>query len=49
MGLLLSLHVQQAVPVPQFGHALRTHRDLGALAVLHQRVADAGASSGAAG
>ena len=49
MGLLLPLHVQQAVPVPQLGHALRTHGHLLVLAVLHQRVADAVATPHAAG
>lgn len=38
---LLSFYVQQTVPVPQFGHALGTHGNLGVLAVLHQSVADA--------
>lgn len=47
--LLLPLHVQQAVSVPQLGHALRTHGDLGVLAVLHQGVADAAAASHTAG
>lgn len=41
MGLLLSFHVQKTVPVPQFGHALGTHGDLGVLAVLHQSKANA--------
>lgn len=48
VGLLLSLHVQQAVSVPQLGHALRTHGNLGVLAVLHQSVADADAAADAA-
>lgn len=47
--LLLSLHEEQAVSVPQLGHALGTHGHLGALAVLHQRVADAAAAAHAAG
>lgn len=47
--LFLSLHVQQTVSVPQLGHALRTHGDLGVLAVRHQSVADALTAAGAAG
>lgn len=47
--LLLSLHVQQTVSVPQLGHALRTHGDLGVLAVLHQSVADAVTAADTAG
>ena len=46
MSLLLSLHVQQTVSVPQLGHALRTHGDLRVLAVLHQSVANAGTTAG---
>ena len=49
MGLLLALHVQQAVSVPQLGHALRTHGHLVVLAVLHQGVADADATPHATG
>lgn len=45
MSLLLSLNVQQAVSVPQLGHALRTHGDLGVLAVRHQSVANAGTAA----
>lgn len=41
VGLLLSLHIQKTVPVPQFSHALGTHGDLRVLAVLHQGEADA--------
>lgn len=47
--LLLSLHVQQTVSLPQLGHALRTHGDLGVLAVLHQSVADAVTAADTAG
>lgn len=49
MCLLLSLHVQQTVSVPQLGHALWTHGDLRVLAVLHQSVADAVTAADAAG
>lgn len=49
MCLLLPLHVQQAVSVPQLGHALRTHGSLGVLAVLHQSVADAVTAADTAG
>lgn len=41
VGLLLSLYIQQAVSIPELGHTLRTHGDLGVLAVLHQSVANA--------
>lgn len=47
--LLLSLHVQQTVSVPQLGHALGTHGDLEVLAVLHQSVADAVTAADTAG
>lgn len=46
--LLLSLHVQQTVSVPQLGHALRTHGDVGGLAVLHQSEANAVTAANAA-
>lgn len=49
MCLLLSLYIQQTVALPQFGHALRTHGNLGALAVLNQSVTDAVAAADAAG
>jgi len=49
VGLLLTLHEQQAVAVPQLGHALGAHGHLGVLAVLHQRVADAVAAADAPG
>lgn len=39
--LLLSLYIQQTVSIPELGHTLRTHGDLGVLAVLHQSVANA--------
>lgn len=41
VGLLLSFHIQKTVPIPQLGHALGTHGDLGVLAVLHQSEANA--------
>lgn len=43
--LLLTLHIQQTVPIPELGHTLRTHGDLGVLAVLHQGVANAVAAA----
>ena len=45
MGLLLALEVQQAVPVPQLGHAHRAHGLLLRLAVLHQEVPHADAAA----
>lgn len=43
--LLLSLYIQQTVSIPELGHTLRTHGDLGVLAVLHQSVANAVAAA----
>lgn len=49
VSLLLSLHIQQTESVPQLGHALWAHGNLGILAVLHQSVADAGAATNTTG
>lgn len=49
VGLLLPLHIQQTVSIPELSHTLRTHGDLGVLAVLYQGVANAVTASDSTG
>lgn len=35
VGLFLPLNIEQTVSIPELSHTLRTHGDLGVLAVLH--------------